>query len=339
MLIRNESESAKRVRLEGERGVMEYFLRYNLPRLAKLPDFFRLFIEELKIATSVSIYVFPLFSISSGNGKTPPAFQLLESKAESGILEGLEIWMASSGNAAANVARMAPWYGARVVAPVEEALPPGKLGLLRLAGATIRHPPKGVSTIDFAQDEGSKPGRLVINQYTDPASVEAHTRFTWPHVGREMVRINKAPSAVCVALGTTSSFVSAAYLKSLWPNLQLLGVACDPNEEKVPGARTEEGLEVTGFSYRAFLDHPQEKKDKLLLCGKCDAYAMCRELYPQGMSAGPTTGMAIHAFIELLNQLVREQDFGAIDRLRNAQGEIVLVVLGMDALAAYSSEF
>jgi cysteine synthase len=322
------------------KGYVDLLRPGGLPSVKPLSPYFQSFIKDREVARRTFFYILPLLQIMSGNGKTPPAWRLLQS-VEPGRLIDAEVWVPSSGNTVANIGIMKRIYRIRkVVAVVNRNTSKGKIGQLVSCRVEVAHPPKDCSTIQYAREMSDRPGRVFIDQYTNWASVEAHEQTTWPHFQLEMEGRSPSvhPSVICVALGTTSSFVSSKYLKKRWPGIMLLGVSCKPGEV-IPGARDEKGLEVTGFGYKDVLEHPQDLKDKLLTCGFQSAREMTEELIGQNFSAGFTTGMVVVTAIDLLNKLIEDGDSRGLDRMRNSEGNIVFGFLGMDAAAAYNTDF
>lgn len=310
------------------RSELEKRLRNGLPPLIRLPNYFpRVYLEDETLARRVSVYNLPMFE-GFGNGKTPPAHQLLVNiEKETNGRFPKKLAVASSGNTVANIAQEAPGFGAEKVAAILEAtVPSGKIGQIRKANRDVEilNPPPGMSTIEFAEEFSRRNGYYFVNQYTAKGSVEGHLLFTWPHVARELKKYGLEPSIVCVALGTTSAFVSAHWLKGIWPKVQIVGTACCPGEV-IPGARSEKKLEATGFGYKNLIE------DRLVLCSLESATEMCDDLYRHGsFSAGYTTGMSVAAAFDFINQRKR--------LFYENNEEVVVVTLGMDAAAPYYAD-
>jgi cysteine synthase len=310
-----------------QRAAMMCLLRTGLPQMQKLSDYFTLYIHN-RIAEKTRFYVQPLDSIRSGNGKMPPAFQLLlDAEEDRGSLRGMTAVIPSSGNTAADIAVLAPLFHiAGVVAVVDENIPAGKKGQLRLAGAKIVHPSCGESTIICAKRVACEPRHFLVQQYVQHGSLAGHQNFTWPHVIAELGRLQIQPTILTVALGTTSLYVSGAKcLRKIWPEMRCVGAICPSKEDKTPGARSLSELAVTQFGY-------QEIEGTLISCCKESTYAMAKELYRQFFSGGLTLAMSLVAACTYLN---RED----VWPLLADQERINVLMVSMDAIASYAEEF
>ncbi len=174
----------------------------------------------------------------------------------------------------------------------------------------------------------------MIDQYTEWASVDAHVKYTWAHVRREMKRLQLNLSGVCLAMGTTSALVAAECLKTDWPQMQIVGTACVSDDQIVPGARTIPQLKVTGFGYEKVVD-----QDHIVLCAAGDAWGMSAEMYCKASPYGPSTGMAVAAQIQWINRLYEAGGEKAIAPLCDKHGNMYFGVLGMDEAAPYMGDY
>jgi cysteine synthase len=313
-----------------QREAFERRLTNGLSPLFELPEYFPLsYVEDESLARDTRILALPLFE-GFGNGKDIPAFQILldiEQETKGNFPEWLVV--PSSGNTVAAIAHKVPWFGGKgVVAFVDQVVPWGKIGQVHRANDNVRivRVPTGMSTIECARKFAEEHGYYFVDQYTAPGSVNGHIRWTWPHVAKQLRALEVTPSFVCVALGTTSSFVSAHYLKNLWPDLEIVGTACDP-QAFIPGARTVAKLKATGFGYAALIGD----SDRLVLCDQVSADRMGDELYRHAsFSAGPTTAMAGEASFRFINRRGRS--------LARGNQKVVGVILAMDAAAPYYAD-
>lgn len=311
-----------------------YRVTANLPPMRRLNNRFRAFIRNARIASLVHFYYLPLFALSSFNGKTLPALKILiEKKAEGKLKKGTTIVGATSGNTGVGWAYLARLFGVTFWAVIERKVPKGKQIQLELAGAKIKYAPEGMSAIEYARILGKRRGFLELNQYTDWGSVRAHEEWTMPHIYRELLRLKVLPSVIFIPAGTTSLLVSTRALRNYFPKLRSVGAVCVNDEQKVPGARTEKGLGVTGFGYENVIDYP------LVRVGKKEAFAMSRELVRHYVTGGPTSGMAVAGFCEFLMRLYKKGGMKALRPLMNAEGKIVCIFIFMDTHLTYLPEY
>jgi cysteine synthase len=310
----------------------------NLPAVRFLSNYFRLFVHPA-IAMRFFMWILPLSKLDAGNGKTPPAYELLVAHdGDDHKLKGKTLIWPSSGNTLASAARMVEWFDVDLIGVVNESIPKSKKGQPKLAGGArvkIVHPPKGKSALEYAYTLASHPGNEMIDQYTEWASVEAHVKYTWAHVKREMQRLRLNLSGVCLAMGTTSALVGAECLKADWPEMQIVGTACVSDDQIVPGARTIPQLRVTKFGYEKIVD-----EDHIVLCSAGDAWGMSGELYRKAFPFGPSTGMAVAAQIQWINRLYELGGEKAIESFCDEHnGNMYFGAVGMDEAAPYLGDY
>ncbi len=122
----------------------------NLPPVRFLSNYFRLFVHPA-IAKRFFLWILPLSKLDAGNGKTPPAYELLVAHdGEDNKLKGKTLIVPSSGNTLASMARMVEWVGAELIGVVNETVPKSKQGQPKVAGGKrvrILHPPRGKSAL------------------------------------------------------------------------------------------------------------------------------------------------------------------------------------------------
>lgn len=321
---------------ENRRRIID-MLNTGLPRMRRLPNHFRAFLNP-EFSAKVYFYSLPLFFIPSGNGKTPSVFNIVWEEEKAGKLQGQTKYAATSGNAGAIWAHLTESFDYEFVAVVDRNVPAGKRGQIEFPGGRIEYPRAGESTLDCAQRLGSHPGCGVFDQYRKhlPAAIRGHQKWTWAHVAKEMQspEIKHKPSVVAVPVGTMSLLLSATILRKTWPNLKILGVACVSEEERIPGARPASGLMVPEEDYRKVIDpYP------LITADKQATSEMSRRLHSVDYSAGLTTGMALAAVCDFLNEMYAKGGQRALHRLCNAVEDIVIVIPAVDAIAPYLGDF
>ncbi len=306
----------------------------GLPKVHLLRRYFGLFLYE-EIASHLSVRILPMFALKSTNGKGPPCLQVLLEEDVVGNLRGMTKYGASSGNAAVCWSSYDELFDFEYVPVFEASALAGKVGQQYLAGAQrVVYAPSHKTAIEHAEFLGSKPGCGVLDQYHLhlPAAIRGHRRWTWAHVLRE-ASYNFEPSVVVLPVGTMALLLSSEILRNRWPEIPILGVACEEGQ-KISGARPTSKLQVPESIYGKVIDpYP------LILCTQSDAMDMTRELYGQDFSAGLTTGMTIAASFRFFNQQYERGGMKALGPFCNPAGVINLFTVAVDAGASYATEF
>jgi len=271
-----------------------------------------------------------------GNVKSLPAYAMLEAADTQGKLEGVSTLIEnSSGNTVFSLAAIGRAFGiSRTRAIVSHEVSPGKLKLLQIFGVDVTvkeepicpDPDDPESGIHLAARLGKEEGWFNPGQYSNAANPEAHERLTGPQMWEQT---DKQMTVFCAGLGTTGTFVGAgAYLKRQSPSVVTVGVVRKPNNP-VPGVRTPALLRDIAFDWKRTSDAIEEVGTKI-------SYEKSLELCRVGLQAGPSSGFA---YAGLLQFLRRETESGRLDRLRNAEGEVVAVFVCPDSPMPYLDEY
>jgi cysteine synthase len=309
----------------GGRETLGYLVN---PTYSPLPRAFPL-LQHPFIADRVDIFPVPIFGSNVPNMKVPMARWMLERADAAGELVGVHtIVEATSGNTGAALGIVDPYYDIRrTVAIVERDIAPGKLEQLRLCGVEIMYPMTGRTTVETARELGEQPGWLNLNQYSNTANSEAHTRWTGPHIWEQ----TEGKISVCVVpLGTTGTAMGVSkFLRSKLPDrITIVGVALAPGEA-VPGVRTEEKLRQVAFDWRAFINH-------LVLAFAKPSYQASMDLIRSGRMYGPSSGLALSATIKFVAE---QKESGALDSLRNKDGRVVVAFPCGDGAGPYLEKY
>jgi len=272
------------------------------------------------------MFLLPLLSI-----KSLPVLHMMMEAATTGQLDGVHtIVESSSGNAAFSLAIIAKLFGVRdVIALVPGDIPAGKLDLLRLSGAEPRLGKEGngePSGIVQARDLGKQQGLFNPAQYSNESNPAAYARWVGPELWRQT---DGKVTVFAAGLGTSGTLVGTAqYFRSEGASVRTVGVICQP-EESVPGVRSEARLREIGFDWRGAADH-------LVAVSTDEAFTASVDLCHAGVMAGPSSGFALAG---LLRFLCVCKSMSELDRLRNADGEVLAVFTCGDTPLPYLDRY
>ena len=316
----------------GSSSIREYLNPENQPPvpLVELPDSL-----NPDRARDVRVFVKLMHQQPLGNVKAYAAYGMIDAAAREGRLADVStLFEASSGNTVMSLAVLGRAFGInRTVALASNQVSPGKLQLLRVLGTEVRvfqedicpDPADPMSAINQAKRLGGAPNCLNLGQYHNPANPEAHARWTGPQIWAQ----TEGKITVFVAgLGTTGTVCGAGgFLKAQNSSVRVLGIVREPNNP-VPGVRTENLLNAVGFDW-------EKVADRVTAVGTRDAYATSLELCREGLLVGPSSGFALAGLRTHLASLSPAE----LDGLRNADGEVVAVVIAPDGVHPYVEDY
>ena len=286
--------------------------------LVELPSRLNPFADQKVRVFAKLMYLLPLL-----NSKSLTVLNMMLEAADK-LEEVHTIVENSSGNTAFSLAIMAPLFGIHTVrAMVPLDIAPGKLELLRLAGAHVRFPENGLSGIVTAREMGKSEGFLNLDQYSNKANVAAHAKWTakqvWEQTEGEL-------TVFCTGLGTTGTALGAVeYFRQQQAAVTVVGVYCLPNNA-VPGVRSMEGLEEISFDWRSEIPEPVGASTK-------ESFKKSLDLCRAGLVAGPSSGFA---YAGLLRFLTEQRD---LNGLRNKKGEVVATFICPDTPFPYLDKY
>jgi cysteine synthase len=281
--------------------------------------------DRVKIFAKL-FYLCPLLNL-----KSLPALNMMLDAEARGALAGVHtVVEASSGNTAFAIAIVARMFGiSRIQAVVPRDIAPGKLELLRLAGADpifsseIPGQPSGIA---IARKLGQRQGCFNAGQYENEANPEAHEKWTgkqlWEQLGPSL-------TVYCCGLGTTGTLIGAKrFFDKQSAKVTVVGVVCDP-QSAVPGVRSERRLQEIAFDWRSMLDECVDMAAK-------ESFKRSLELCRNGLIAGPSSGFAYGG---LLRFLKTQRQNGDLDRLRNSEGDVVAAFICGDSPLPYLDKY
>jgi cysteine synthase len=286
--------------------------------LVELPDRLNPFAGQRVRMFAKLMYLLPLLNL-----KSLPVLNMMLEKVDN--LEGVHtIVENSSGNTAFSLAIVAPLFGVQTVrAMVPLDIAPGKLELLRLAGAHVRFPEDGASGIVTAREMGKSKGFLNLDQYSNKANVAAHAKWTTKQVWEQT---EGQVTVFCAGLGTTGTALGAIeFFKQQQAPVTVVGVYCLPGNA-VPGVRSMDGLAEISFDWQSEISQPIGATTK-------ESFKKSLDLCRAGLVAGPSSGFAYAGLIRFLNEQ------GDLDGLRNKTGEVVCAFICPDTPFPYLDKY
>lgn len=264
------------------------------------------------------LYLLPLLNL-----KSLPVVTMLQESAQA-LNDVHTLIESSSGNTAFSLAIIARLFGIRsvqAIVPIDIA--PGKLELLRLAGADVRFAPSGGGGIALAKRLGNRPGFLNLDQYGNPANIAAHARWTarqiWEQTSGKL-------TLYCASLGTAGTALGAVqFFRENARGVTVVGVYLLPGSA-IPGVRSETGLQEIAFDWKSELPHRVTAATK-------ESYKMSLDLCRAGLLAGPSSGLALAGLLRFLCQ------HHELDSLRNTDGEVVAAFVCGDTPFPYLDKY
>jgi cysteine synthase A len=171
------------------------------------------------------------------------------------------------------------------------------------------------SGVQRARKDGERPDTLNPGQYENPDNPGAHEKWTGPQIWEQT---HGKICLFCAGLGTTGTMIgTATYLKRQNP------------DHSVPGAPTEKLLNLVGYDWRSHLDHIECAESEV-------SYRLSMKMSRLGLLVGPTSGMALAGLLQHLDKVKAK---GALDGLRNSDGDILCVFACPDGPLPYLDEY
>lgn len=308
-------------RFRGPNGLADYLQPRGFNgEIVELPAAFNPFTGANVRISAVVLYQNPIL-----NGKFFPASSMLKEARRSGKLDGKsKVVDASSGNMALAETILAPRYGIKeTVAIVPPNIARGKKRLLEVFGATVIVDGRG---IEKAKELGAQDGYRHLWQYGNYDNPAGYEKFLAP----ELWELTDGKMSLFAAgLGTTGTIQGVAnHLRKIGAATKTLGIITAPGET-ISGVRTVARLEEVSFDW-------QKAVDFKIYVGKDDAMVLSLALSRAGLIAGPSSGFALAGLLRFIAERSGE---GALDALRNADGEVDAVFVCFDTPFVYLDDY
>lgn len=322
-----DRETGKNGVFKGENAVRDFLDPDNNPMipLVEIPQKLNPFTEEGVRIFAKTAYMLPLLNI-----KSLPALNMLSIAESWDMFNDTKILVEnSSGNTGFSLAITAKLFGIKnVVVIVPYDVAPGKLEMLRIAGAEVRFnkgPPEELRGIDLARKIGDEKGFLNLDQYKNEANPAAYEKWLAPQIWKQT---DGKISVFCAGLGTTGTLIGTKrYLEKVRSKAKIIGVNLLENNA-IPGVRTMAKLEEISFDWQRYVDFKVE-------IGTKESYKKSLELCRSGLIAGPSSGFTLAGLIKFFNTF----DASNLDSLRNSDGEIMAVFVCPDTPFPYLDKY
>ncbi len=238
----------------------------------------------------------------AGSVKDRVALSLVEDAERRGVLgQGGTIIEPTSGNTGIGLAMVATVRGYRLILTMPETMSVERRKLLKALGAEIVLTP-GAEGMPGAIAEAERlkesiSGAVILQQFENPANVEAHRRTTAQEIWRDAdgkIDIFVA----CVGTGGTVTGIGSV-LKEKNPSVRI--VAVEPESSPVlsggkPGAHKIQGIGA-GFVPKIY---DSSVVDEVVAVEDADAFQASRDLArTEGVLVGISSGAALHAAAEM----------------------------------------
>lgn len=238
----------------------------------------------------------------AGSVKDRVALSLVEDAERRGVLgQGGTIIEPTSGNTGIGLAMVATVRGYRLILTMPETMSVERRKLLKALGAKIVLTP-GAEGMPGAIAEAERlkesiSGAVILQQFENPANVEAHRRTTAQEIWRDAdgkIDIFVA----CVGTGGTVTGIGSV-LKEKNPSVRI--VAVEPASSPVlsggkPGAHKIQGIGA-GFVPKIY---DSSVVDEVVAVEDADAFQASRDLArTEGVLVGISSGAALHAAAEM----------------------------------------
>ncbi len=255
-------------------------------------------LKKIPANKSVTVYAKLEGDNPGGSVKDRAAYGMIQGALERGELKpGMKLIEATSGNTGIALAMIAALFGVKIELVMPEDATGERVGAMRAFGAEVILTPKERSmegSIDFANAKLAGGGYVMLNQFANPDNYKMHYRTTGPEIWRDSEgKITHFVSA----MGTTGTIMGVSrFLKEQNPNVQIVG--CQPTEgSRIPGIRKWAPAYLPKIFERDRVDRIIELSDE-------DAKAMTNRLArEEGIFCGMSSGGAVHAAVQLANEL------------------------------------
>lgn len=233
-----------------------------------------------------------------GSVKDRAAFNMLQSALDRGeIKKGDKLVEATSGNTGIALAMVAKVLGLNMTLVMPDNSTRERVLSMEAYGAKVILTP-AAKTIEYsrtlAEKLNAEEGYFMLNQFANPDNYLAHYKTTGPEIWNDTR--GKVTHFVS-AMGTTGTIMGVSrYLKEKNPAIQIVGT--QPTDgSSIPGIRRWSPEFLPAI-------FEKERVDRVFDVSQQQASEMTRRMAKEeGILAGMSSGGALHAAIELSNEL------------------------------------
>ncbi len=235
----------------------------------------------------------------SGSVKDRPAWFMLKRAEEEGVLKrGDTVVEPSSGNTAISLAMLSASRGYKFVAVISKETSLEKIKMLRAFGAKIVFGDGGMDNYKKAKELAERNGWVMLDQYRNPANVEAHYKTTGPEIWEEARKLMGGLDCFVAGVGTGGTLMGVAkYLKEVG---EVKAIAVIPRGAKIleafgkKGYRRRHAIEgLAGEPVSKLID--PKLVDEIIEVDDKDAFETMKRLMREGLTPGISGGANVYA--------------------------------------------
>ncbi|MDE3144615.1 MAG: cysteine synthase CysM [Bacteroidota bacterium] len=257
-------------------------------------------VELKRIPTNKNVTIYAKLEGNNPGGsvKDRAAYGMIKHAIDNGdIKPGIKLIEATSGNTGIALALIASIFGVEIELVMPEDATRERVSAMKAFGAKVILTPREramEAAIDYANEQVAKGGYFMLNQFVNPNNPLIHYQTTGPEIWKDT---HKKITHFVSAMGTTGTIMGVSkYLKEQNKNIQIVG--CQPTDgSRIPGIRKWPEAYIPKIFDKQRVDRTIELSDS-------DAHIMTKRLAKEeGIFAGMSSGGAVHAAIELSNEL------------------------------------
>lgn len=255
-------------------------------------------LKNIPTNKNVTIYAKLEGNNPGGSVKDRAAYGMIKHAIDNGdIKPGIKLIEATSGNTGIALALIASMFGVEIELVMPEDATRERVLTMKAFGAKVILTPRERAmegAIDYANEQVAKGGYFMLNQFANPNNPLIHYQTTGPEIWKDT---HKKITHFVSAMGTTGTIMGVSkYLKEQNKNIQIVG--CQPTDgSRIPGIRKWPEAYIPKIFDKHRIDRTIELSDD-------DAQIMTKRLAKEeGIFAGMSSGGAVHAAVELSNEL------------------------------------
>ncbi|HEX2535604.1 MAG TPA: cysteine synthase CysM [Chitinophagaceae bacterium] len=255
-------------------------------------------LQRIPTNKNVTIYAKLEGNNPGGSVKDRAAYGMIKGALDRGeLLPGMKLIEATSGNTGIALAMIASLFGVEIELVMPEDATRERVLTMEAFGAKVILTPKERSmegAIDYAHEQVTRGGYLMLNQFANPDNFGMHYKTTGPEIWRDT---QGSVTHFVSAMGTTGTIMGVSrFLKEQNEAVQIIG--CQPTDgSRIPGIRK------WGEAYMPKI-FSRDRVDRIMELAEADARVMAQRLArEEGIFCGMSSGGAVHAAVQLANEL------------------------------------